>query len=108
MQNQEIELNLFLNERCILCTNENIFTKAYHFSTILINFDVGKSKSTFGWSSLHLSSYFGHLETCKVLLECGAEPNILNNTGDSPLHKAALTNREVKLNVVLVFSLSLV
>uniref|UniRef100_H2YXS8 Uncharacterized protein n=1 Tax=Ciona savignyi TaxID=51511 RepID=H2YXS8_CIOSA len=55
----------------------------------------GESKSTYSWTSLHLASYFGHKEVVEVLLDRGADPNIRNHTGDSPLHKAALTSRQV-------------
>nr|CAB3264582.1 oxysterol-binding protein-related protein 2-like [Phallusia mammillata] len=54
----------------------------------------GESKSTKSWSALHLASYFGHYGVVEVLLKSGADPNVLNDTGDTALHKAAHTNRE--------------
>ena len=59
-------------------------------------FIAGKSKSNKTWTPLHLASYFGHLKVVEVLLENKADPNLINHTGDTPLHKAALTSREVR------------
>ena len=56
---------------------------------------LGKSKSNRGWSALHLSSYFGHGEILALLLENGGDVNIMNHDGDTPLHKAAFTGRQV-------------
>lgn len=55
----------------------------------------GKTKSNQGWTPLHLASYFGHRDVAEVLLQNGASLDELNDAGDTPLHKAALTNREV-------------
>ena len=55
----------------------------------------GKTKPNKSWSSLHLASYFGHAETVELLLRNKADSDITNSTGDSPLHKAAFTNRLV-------------
>lgn len=61
-----------------------------------LNFDInirGKSKSTNGWTGLHLASYFGHQEVVECLLRHGADVNVINSVGDTPLHKAAFTSR---------------
>ena len=63
----------------------------------------GKHKSNKTWTPLHLAAYFGHLGAVEILLKNNADPNILNHTGDSPLHKAALTSREVQCEIVTPF-----
>lgn len=59
---------------------------------------LGKTKSNQGWTPLHLASYFGHRDVTELLLQHGAGIDELNDAGDTPLHKAALTNREVSLD----------
>ncbi|KAF7494387.1 Oxysterol-binding protein-related protein 1 [Sarcoptes scabiei] len=62
---------------------------------IALNIDFkGQSKANFGWSSLHLATYFGHSEVVDLLLKNGADVDIQNEDGDTPLHKAAYTGRE--------------
>ncbi|KAI1290445.1 Oxysterol-binding protein-related protein 1 [Halotydeus destructor] len=53
----------------------------------------GKHKSNFGWTPLHLASYFGHAKVAEMLLEKGANANALNEQGDTPIHKASYTGR---------------
>jgi len=55
----------------------------------------GECKSTKFWTALHLASYFGHTDVVELLLKRGAKPDVANDTGDTPLHKAAYTTREV-------------
>ncbi|XP_068427098.1 oxysterol-binding protein-related protein 1-like [Clinocottus analis] len=53
-----------------------------------------KSKTSSGWSPLHLACYFGHRDVVEELLKAGADANVQNNMGDTPLHKAAYTGRK--------------
>ena len=39
----------------------------------------------YGFTALHLASSHGHVETVRVLLECGANSNIINCDGHTPL-----------------------
>ncbi|KAH9527824.1 Oxysterol-binding protein- protein 1 [Dermatophagoides farinae] len=67
---------------------------------IALNIDCkGTVKANFGWSPLHLATYFGHYEVVEILLKNGADVNIQNEEGDTPLHKAAYTGRE---NIVIL------
>ncbi|CAJ0967676.1 unnamed protein product [Ranitomeya imitator] len=64
---------------------------------VTINLDCkGKSKSNMGWTPLHLACYFGHRDVVEELLKAGTDVNILNDMGDTPLHRAAFTGRKVK------------
>ena len=38
---------------------------------------------------MHLAAHAGHVESCELLLKHGAQLNIQDNKGDTPLHKAA-------------------
>lgn len=40
-----------------------------NFLSVYLHCVVGCQKSNFGWTPLHLSSYFGHADTVKLLLE---------------------------------------
>ncbi|EPQ12720.1 Oxysterol-binding protein-related protein 1 [Myotis brandtii] len=55
----------------------------------------GRSKSNLGWAPLHLACYFGHRQVVQALLKAGAEVNVLNDMGDTPLHRAAFTGRKL-------------
>ncbi|KAG8225813.1 hypothetical protein J437_LFUL005620, partial [Ladona fulva] len=61
----------------------------------------GKNKSNFGWTPLHLASYFGHLTVVELLLDHGADINAINDAGDTSLHKAAFIGREDLVLVLL-------
>ena len=71
------------------------------FKILLFLVFAGKSKSNKTWTPLHLATYFGHLLTVEVLLNNNADPDRTNQTGDTPLHKAALTSREVNIGIEL-------
>ncbi|XP_067109095.1 oxysterol-binding protein-related protein 1-like isoform X4 [Osmerus mordax] len=54
-----------------------------------------KTSATVGWTPLHLACYFGHKNVVEGLLKAGAHVNLQNNTGNTPLHEAALTGRKL-------------
>ncbi|KAM4727760.1 oxysterol-binding protein-related protein 1-like [Anableps anableps] len=53
-----------------------------------------KSKSTLGWTPLHLACSSGHRDVVEELLKAGVDVNLQDNMGDTPLHKAAYTGRK--------------
>uniref|UniRef100_A0AAQ5Y101 Oxysterol-binding protein n=1 Tax=Amphiprion ocellaris TaxID=80972 RepID=A0AAQ5Y101_AMPOC len=53
-----------------------------------------RSKTSPGWTPLHLACNFGHRDVVEELLKTGADVNLQNNMGDTPLHKAAATGRK--------------
>ncbi|XP_061588327.1 oxysterol-binding protein-related protein 1-like [Cololabis saira] len=53
-----------------------------------------RSKTTSGWTSLHLASNLGHRDVVEALLKAGVSVNLQDNMGDTPLHKAASTGRK--------------
>lgn len=66
----------------------------------------GQQKQNFSWSALHLACYFGHQEVVQTLLSNSnflveIDINIQNNSGDTPLHKAVLTNRVEIVQILL-------
>ena len=48
-----------------------------------------------------LASYHGHVALTRLLLEHGADPNILNDKGQSPLAGAVFKNEEEIVRVLL-------
>uniref|UniRef100_A0A3B3D2K8 Uncharacterized protein n=1 Tax=Oryzias melastigma TaxID=30732 RepID=A0A3B3D2K8_ORYME len=57
-----------------------------------------QSKSTPGWTALHLASSFGYREVVEELLQAGADVNLQESLGDTPLHKAAQSGRKVSVH----------
>lgn len=51
--------------------------------------DVNQAQDGYGYTALGLSALFGYTELVKLLLECGAEPNMGHKAGTSPLSFAA-------------------
>lgn len=71
--------------------------KAKEEISLNLNFR-GQQKQNFSWSALHLACYFGHIHVVEQLLSRKTfreeiDINNKNNSGDTPLHKATLTNR---------------
>ncbi|KAH8025540.1 hypothetical protein HPB51_009480 [Rhipicephalus microplus] len=56
----------------------------------------GTQKANLGWTPLHLACYFGHFDVAELLLQHGAYVDVINREGDTPLHKAAYTGRELQ------------
>lgn len=66
----------------------------------------GQQKQNFSWSALHLACYFGHIQVVEQILRRKQfrdeiQINIQNNSGDTPLHKAALTKRAQIVQLLL-------
>ncbi|KAM6918580.1 oxysterol-binding protein-related protein 1-like [Xenentodon cancila] len=53
-----------------------------------------RSKTTSGWTPLHLACNFGHRDVVEALLKAGVGVNLQDHMGDTPLHKAAYTGRK--------------
>ncbi|KPJ11973.1 Oxysterol-binding protein-related protein 1 [Papilio machaon] len=54
----------------------------------------GKSRINYGWTPLHLATYFAHKEVVEVLLDSGVNVDEVNDNGDTALHKASFTGNE--------------
>lgn len=50
-----------------------------------------------GWTSLHLATYFGHIDVVECLLAHNINVNAINENGDTALHKAAFIGRVVSI-----------
>ena len=65
----------------------------------------GTQKQNYTWSAMHLACYFGHSSIVELLLsdrfKKELDINIRNASGDTPLHKAALTNRSHIVQLLL-------
>lgn len=46
-----------------------------------------------GWTSLHFTAHWGHIELVERLIGEGVDPNIVESNGGSALHRAAETGR---------------
>ena len=56
--------------------------KAYELQPESINLKDDK----LGWAPIYRTVICGHVEATRYLLEKGADPNIKNNLGETPLH----------------------
>lgn len=50
-----------------------------------------------------MSSFFGHSRIVELLLAKGADPNMQDEHGDTPLHRAALTGRKEIVMLLLKY-----
>lgn len=62
--------------------------------------DVNYQKSD-GWSPLHRSASWGHPDIARLLLERGADPNLVNDAGRTALQIAIEDNEIAVFNVIL-------
>lgn len=50
---------------------------------------INEIDSKIGWCPLYRTVICSHVDASKLLIELGANPNIQNKLGETPLHKAA-------------------
>ncbi|XP_067330592.1 oxysterol-binding protein-related protein 1-like isoform X2 [Channa argus] len=65
-----------------------------------------KSKDSSGWTALHLACSFGHSDVVEELLKEGADVNLQNDMGDTPLHNAACAGRKEIVLLLLRYDAS--
>jgi Ankyrin repeats (3 copies)/SAM domain (Sterile alpha motif)/Ankyrin repeats (many copies) len=51
--------------------------------------NLNQKDEIFGWTPLYRTVICGNINACQFLLSSGADPNIPNNLGESPLHQAS-------------------
>jgi ankyrin repeat protein len=72
---------------------EEISNEAPNLEKIEVMLESGlvdvRAKNNWGWTPLHLASYWNHPEIAKLLIELGVDVNSENNDGRTPLHLAA-------------------
>ncbi|OWF39549.1 Oxysterol-binding protein-related protein 1 [Mizuhopecten yessoensis] len=106
---EDIEENEVSEEELLLLSARNgdlevvqrLVQQQINGETVLDLNCTGNSKANRGWTALHLATYFGHTGVVRVLLENGADVNVVNPNGDTPLHKAAFTGRMETLTLLL-------
>lgn len=80
MKNFE-DLDVDLHKACRL-GNLCQIKQAYHNDPEKID----SQDETLGWTPLYRTVICGHLEGAEYLLKLGANPNIVNSLGETPLH----------------------
>lgn len=63
-----------------------------------INID---EKGYWGWTALHYAIHFGEIEMVKLLVNSGADLNVVDDAGDTPLATATWRGNHEALNVLL-------
>jgi ankyrin repeat protein len=57
-----------------------------------------EAKDNYGWTPLHYASANNHIETAKLLLDAGADLNIEDEDGETPLYLARTPQMRAILN----------
>lgn len=56
---------------------------------------------SFGWTALHDAVYWGSMEMVKLLVNSGADLNVVDDAGDTPLATATWRGKHEALNILL-------
>lgn len=76
-------------------TNEKGDTLVRRYPQTVHHIDIAKTNT----KKLMLAAYHGHAELVKVLLQHGADPNRLNDRGQSPLAGAVFKKEDAVIEV---------
>uniref|UniRef100_A0A668ALM4 Oxysterol-binding protein n=1 Tax=Myripristis murdjan TaxID=586833 RepID=A0A668ALM4_9TELE len=95
-----------LEEQLLICAQEGNCSRVQRLlqsrvdQSISLNINCrSRSKASAGWTPLHLACYCD--DVVEELLKAGADVNVQNNMGDTPLHKAAATGRKAVVLLLL-------
>lgn len=104
----KIDLTFF--ERCAQGKTSNS-TKTIEISVLLTTGEVSEDEIQLckdidtldesGFSALHWASFYGQLKTCSLLLDFGANANVMANNFVSPLHLAASSGHHEVIKLLL-------
>uniref|UniRef100_A0A668ACQ9 Oxysterol-binding protein n=1 Tax=Myripristis murdjan TaxID=586833 RepID=A0A668ACQ9_9TELE len=84
-------------EQLLICAQEGNCSRVQRLLQSRV--DQTRSKASAGWTPLHLACYCD--DVVEELLKAGADVNVQNNMGDTPLHKAAATGRKAVVLLLL-------